>query len=114
MRSRPSRGSLRRRFLHSAGFNNVDAAARLPLLWLLVEFAGVPSLLAQAGTLVGAFLLRYLYHSRVVYADVSAAAQPVSVRVPATGRRRAGVRPGAFEHPSGGGRSALLLDGTAS
>ena len=56
----------------------------------------MPSLLAQAGTLVGAFLLRYLYHSRVVYADVSAAAQPVSVRVPATGRRRAGVRPGAF------------------
>lgn len=111
---RQGAGSLRRRFLHSAGFNNVDAAARLPLLWLIVEFAGVPSLLAQAGTLVGAFLLRYLYHSRVVYADVSAVAQPVPVRVPATGRRRADVRPGAFEHSSGGGRSALLLDGTAS
>ncbi|GEO94624.1 glycosyltransferase [Kocuria turfanensis] len=58
---------LRRRFLQSFSFNNVDAAARLPLLWVLVEFAGVGSLTAQAGTLVAAFLLRYLYHSRVVY-----------------------------------------------
>lgn len=58
---------VRRRFLQSFGFNNLDAAARLPLLWVLVEFAGIASLVAQAGTLVVAFALRYLFHSRVVY-----------------------------------------------
>lgn len=58
-----------RRFLQSFTFNNVDAAARLPILWMLVEFAGLGSLSAQAGTLVGAFLFRYLFHSRVVYGE---------------------------------------------
>ena len=76
---------LRRRFLQSFGFNNLDAAARLPVLWLLVEFAGMGSLVAQAGTLVAAFLVRYLYHSRVVYrpAPVPAAA-PAAAPAPAS------------------------------
>lgn len=84
-------GPLRRRFLQSFGFNNVDAALRLPLLWLIVELIGVPSLVAQAGTLVGAFLLRYLYHARVVYREVP----PVVDRAPASaGRVRAVRAPG--------------------
>ncbi|MEX5300206.1 glycosyltransferase family 2 protein [Kocuria sp. CPCC 205292] len=58
---------IRRRFLQSFGFNNVDAAARLPVLWALVEYGGMASLVAQAGTLAVAFLLRYLFHARVVY-----------------------------------------------
>ena len=70
---------IRRRFLQSLTFNNIDAAARLPVLWALVEFAGMASLVAQAGTLAVAFLLRYLFHSRVVYgaARRTAAGSPV-------------------------------------
>lgn len=74
---REGAGTLRRRFLHSFCFNNVDAAVRLPILWLLVEFAGISSLSAQAGTLVGAFLLRYLYHSHVVYRESAPQPDPV-------------------------------------
>ena len=89
-----------RRFLQSFTFNNVDAALRLPVLWALVEFAGLDSLVSQALTLAGAFLLRYLFHSRVVYsASRPATAHPVDTRnragqrstPPVTGRRRAGV-----------------------
>lgn len=80
---REAAGTLRRRFLHSFGFNNVDAVLRLPLLWLIVEFLGVASVMAQAGTLFAAFLLRYLYHSRVVYGEVA----PKVEGVPAATRR---------------------------
>lgn len=55
------------RFWMSFGFNNAETLLRMPLLWLLVELAGMQSLLAQGGTLLVAFLLRYAFHSRVVY-----------------------------------------------
>ncbi|MEX5265620.1 GtrA family protein [Kocuria sp. CPCC 205231] len=64
---RHSAHPLKRRFLQSFLFNNAEAALRLPVLWLLVDAAGTAALLAQAGTLAGAFVLRYLFHSRVVY-----------------------------------------------
>lgn len=60
--------SLRRRFLTSFAFNASEAALRLPVLWVLVEMAGVASVLAQAVTLVVAFVVRYVFHARVVYA----------------------------------------------
>lgn len=60
--------SLGRRFAASFAFNAGEAALRLPVLWALVELAGVPSVLAQGVTLVVAFLTRYVFHARVVYA----------------------------------------------
>ena len=60
--------SLRRRFLRSFAFNNAEALLRLPVLMLIVELAGGAALIAQGATLAAAFVLRYLYHSRVVYA----------------------------------------------
>ncbi|WP_280680367.1 glycosyltransferase [Cryobacterium sp. CG_9.6] len=59
--------SFRRRFAFSIGFNAAEAAARLPLLWLIVDLLHVPSLLAQGATLVLAFLARFVFHARVVY-----------------------------------------------
>lgn len=62
--------SLRRRFMRSFTFNNAEALLRLPVLMLIVEFAGGAALIAQGATLAAAFVLRYLYHSRVIYAAV--------------------------------------------
>lgn len=67
---RAGAGPLRQRFVRSFVFNNAEAALRLPVLMLLVELAGGGALLAQAATLAAAFVLRYLYHARVVYAAV--------------------------------------------
>ena len=47
--------------------NNAETAVRLPFLVLVVEVAGVYSVLAQAATLAVAFLVRFLVISRVVY-----------------------------------------------
>ena len=55
------------RFALSVGFNGADSALRLPLLAVLVEFAGMNPLIAQAMTLAIAFVMRFLYHSRIVY-----------------------------------------------
>ncbi|ALU39650.1 glycosyl transferase family 2 [Kocuria flava] len=80
-RTRSAAGPLQRRFLRSFVFNNADAALRLPLLWGLVEVLGANSVAAQAATLAGAFVVRYLYHSRVVYREVrpaAAAARPAA------------------------------------
>ncbi|TGO05216.1 glycosyltransferase [Serinibacter arcticus] len=59
--------SLGSRFAASFLFNVGEAALRLPLPWLLVEHAAVPSVLAQGGTLVAAFLARFVFLARVVY-----------------------------------------------
>lgn len=56
-----------RRFVTSVGFNAVEAAVRLPFLALLVELHVFPGLIAQAFTLFVAFVLRFVFHSRVVY-----------------------------------------------
>ena len=59
--------SFRQRFASSVGFNVVEAAVRLPFLALLVEFTAVPSVVAQGVTIAVAFVLRFVFHSRVVY-----------------------------------------------
>jgi dolichol-phosphate mannosyltransferase len=56
-----------RRFTLSVGFNAAEAVIRLPVLYLIVQFTVIPSVAAQALTLIAAFLVRFLYHSRVVY-----------------------------------------------
>lgn len=55
------------RFAHSFTYNAADATARLPLLWWLVEITSIPSVIAQAVTLAVAFVLRFVFHSRIVY-----------------------------------------------
>ncbi|ELT45934.1 GtrA family protein [Arthrobacter nitrophenolicus] len=56
------------RFLHSFTFNTFEAVARIPLLWMLVEYVHMPSPVAQAGTLCASFFVRYAYHLKMVYA----------------------------------------------
>ena len=64
----------RGRLGRTVAYNNADALARLPLLALLVEMWGIQAVAAQAFTLAAAFLLRFLFFSRVVY-PVSAFAE---------------------------------------
>lgn len=55
------------RFAASVGFNSIEALVRLPVLFALVEFAFVPSVIAQAATILMAFAVRFVFMSRVVY-----------------------------------------------
>lgn len=55
------------RFLTSVGANSLEAAVRLPFLALIVELTPIPSVVAQAITLAAAFVLRFFFHSTVVY-----------------------------------------------
>ncbi len=64
---RRTASDLRVRILQSVGFNNVEALLRIPILVLLVEMLSLNSILAQAGTLAAAFVIRYLFHSKIVY-----------------------------------------------
>ena len=56
------------RFLQSFGFNTLEGMARMPFLYLLVEFTPLNVPMAQAVALCIAFFLRYLYHLKLVYA----------------------------------------------
>ena len=58
---------LRTRFGQSFCFNNLEALARLPVLMLAVNVLTIDAVPAQAATLLAAFVVRYLYHSRIVY-----------------------------------------------
>jgi len=49
------------------GFNNVEALARIPVLGALVSLLGMHPIPAQALTLAVAFLVRFVFVSRVVY-----------------------------------------------
>lgn len=67
------------RFIHSFGFNNAEAVLRLPVLMFAVETLMINSVIAQGLTLLAAFTVRYLYHSKVVYRSKPAAARPASL-----------------------------------
>ncbi|WP_144876519.1 glycosyltransferase [Microbacterium sp. 1.5R] len=56
------------RFAASFGFNNVEAALRIPVMALMVETWHISSVLATGLSLVVAFFARFLFHSLVVYA----------------------------------------------
>ncbi len=74
-----------RRLLQHLAFNNAEALVRLPFLVLLVETMHLWALVAQAVTLGVAFVVRFVFVSRVVYRS-----RPPGVsRIPA--RRAAGV-----------------------
>jgi dolichol-phosphate mannosyltransferase len=55
------------RFGQSLAFNGVETTVRLSLLWLIVESTVIPSVLAQAVLITLGFVLRFVYHSRIVY-----------------------------------------------
>ncbi len=56
------------RFAKSFAFNNVEAAIRIPILAVMVNTWHVSAVLATAITLAIAFVVRFVFHSLVVYA----------------------------------------------
>jgi dolichol-phosphate mannosyltransferase len=62
----PGRGAWKR-FAQSMTFNVSESAIRTTLLWVLVETTVVPSLIVQALLIAIGFILRFIFHSRVVY-----------------------------------------------
>ncbi len=66
MRDAASGGWLR--FAKSFTFNNAEALIRIPVLALLVETWHISAVVAAAITLVVAFVVRFVFHSLVVYA----------------------------------------------
>jgi dolichol-phosphate mannosyltransferase len=66
MRGAASGGWLR--FAKSFSFNNAEALIRIPILALLVESWHISAVFAAAITLVVAFIVRFMFHSLVVYA----------------------------------------------
>ncbi|KAA9089439.1 glycosyltransferase [Microbacterium radiodurans] len=83
---RAESGSMRQRFVKSFTFNNVEAIIRIPVLWVLVENAHIPSVIAAGLTLIAAFVVRFVFHALVVYApkrqpvDASLAVAPERAR----------------------------------
>lgn len=73
---RADSGRMRTRFLKSFTFNNIEAIVRIPVIWMLVENAHVPSVLAAAITLLVAFVLRFMFHALVVYKPKSRRSDP--------------------------------------
>jgi dolichol-phosphate mannosyltransferase len=59
--------SVRRRFLRSFAFNNVESAVRISLAWWLVSHGVLHSAIATAVTLAVAFVARFVFHALVVY-----------------------------------------------
>jgi dolichol-phosphate mannosyltransferase len=60
------------------GFNNVETLARIPVLGALVSVLGMHPIPAQALTLAVAFLLRFVFVSRVVYRPRRAPAELIT------------------------------------
>ncbi|MFC6325238.1 glycosyltransferase [Microbacterium koreense] len=56
------------RFAKSFGFNNAEALVRIPIMALMVESWHISSVVATAITLAVAFIVRFVFHSLVVYA----------------------------------------------
>jgi dolichol-phosphate mannosyltransferase len=60
-----------RRFAQSFAFNGIETVIRTALLWVIVEATSIPSLVGQAGLLCIGFLIRFVFHARVVYRPAS-------------------------------------------
>lgn len=56
------------RFAKSFSFNNAEAVIRIPIVALMVSTGHISVVLATAITLVVAFVVRFVFHSLVVYA----------------------------------------------
>ncbi|MFE7845385.1 glycosyltransferase [Microbacterium sp. NPDC057407] len=78
MRAAASGGWMR--FAKSFGFNNAEALIRIPIMALLVETWHISAVLATGLTLVVAFVVRFVFHSLVVYAPRKAGADTTRAR----------------------------------
>ncbi|QKJ21028.1 glycosyltransferase [Microbacterium hominis] len=74
MRASASVGWLR--FVKSFTFNNAEALVRIPIMALLVESWHISAVVATGITLVAAFVVRFVFHSLVVYAPRKPGAEP--------------------------------------
>lgn len=68
------------RFAKSFGFNNAEALVRIPIIALMVETGHFSAVVATAITLVVAFVVRFVFHSLVVYAPRKVGAEPSRAR----------------------------------
>lgn len=68
------------RFAKSFGFNNAEALIRIPIMALLVETWHISAVLATGLTLVVAFIVRFVFHSLVVYAPRRPGVEPSRAR----------------------------------
>lgn len=83
---RSESGSMTQRFLKSFSFNNAEAIIRIPVLWVLVENAHIPSVIAAGLTLIAAFVVRFVFHALVVYAPKKQRVTPVLEAAPERAR----------------------------
>ena len=60
------------RFAKSFSFNNIELLIRIPITTLMISTWHISVVIATAVTLVAAFVVRFLFHSLVVYAPRSA------------------------------------------
>ncbi|WP_067164426.1 glycosyltransferase [Microbacterium sp. TNHR37B] len=60
------------RFAKSFAFNNAEAVVRIPIVAFMVETGHLSAVVATAITLVVAFVVRFVFHSLVVYAPRNA------------------------------------------
>lgn len=58
---------IRTRLVQSFAFNGAETILRTAALWAIVESTPLPSLLVQALLIAVGFVLRFVYHSRIVY-----------------------------------------------
>jgi dolichol-phosphate mannosyltransferase len=68
------------RFAKSFSFNNAEALIRIPILALMVQTWHISAVFAAAITLVVAFVVRFMFHSLVVYAPRKAGVAPSRAR----------------------------------
>jgi dolichol-phosphate mannosyltransferase len=69
------------RFAKSFAFNNVEALVRIPVIALLVNTWHISSVIAAAITLAVAFVVRFMFHSLVVYAPRRAGEKSVGQEI---------------------------------
>ncbi|MCU1405254.1 MAG: hypothetical protein JWQ43_1557 [Glaciihabitans sp.] len=63
------------RFGQSIAFNGVETAVRTAALYVIVEATAIPSIIAQAVLIAIGFVLRFVYHARIVYRPRNGPAQ---------------------------------------
>ena len=68
------------RFAKSFTFNNAELLIRIPVVALLVSTSHITAVLATAITLAVAFVVRFVFHSLVVYAPRKVGVSPSRVR----------------------------------
>lgn len=68
------------RFAKSFSFNNAEALVRIPVMAFMVETWHLSAVLATAITLVVAFVVRFVFHSLVVYAPRKPGVEPSATR----------------------------------